>query len=268
MICVGTTGLRELNPRYSRDDKGAWTTFRRWRGTRAECDVQASLAGGLNADLAQEDAYFWLLEVSYAGRVTDETPSPSPDDQTVTLWSLQVSRLQKSLWDLPEVSAALEAAFPTLQGRARFRGDLVALARGEVVKYEVDANGETTTAEITEADLEAAAGAYWATLSQVAAEITRGVEHYTLDAFVLRKRSIAVAGASLRPAYTNTNRAFSTATLLATEAISATVADNLPAGYWLKAAPALDQTDSNRFELVQEWTHADSYSTLLYGSPL
>ena len=42
----------------------------------------------------------------------------------------------------------------------------------------------------------------------------------------------------------------------------------LPNGYWMKGAPVVDQTDSSRFEVVQDWTWTEDYDRFVYGQSL
>lgn len=287
LLYTGTTGPRELTPRFEKR-AGVWVTVRRWRGLKAELLVIADALTDPDATLAQEDDVWWLLESSQSGRLDnpDEAPA-SLDSQIVTLWTMPSSKLAKSIWELPKVKAEFDVAFNSQsdgkvtgpERAARLRADLLALARGEDVTWKA---GDDVTAD-TLADpkpykltftellgfMQSKVGMDTSIISELFRELSRDVHSYTVDAFTLRKRSVAPNGANLGPSYANTNRAYSTASLLAAEpSIPSTIRSGMPDGYWLKAAPVVDQTDATRFEVVQEWVHADDYSRFLYGNPL
>lgn len=286
LLYTGSTGARELTPRYEKRT-GTWRTIRRWRGLKAEVLAIADSLSDPDATATQEDDVWWLLESSSPSRPDDpDSPAPSLDSQIVTLWSLQASRLSKSIWTLPKVAATFDAIaagitkndVTGIERAARFRADLITLAKGEEIKVSVDPKAShdqevsAKVIKITWDGLLRAMGSWGVNLDLIRdlfLDLYKGVDSYPVDAFVLKKRSVAPNGANLRPAYTNTNRAISTATLLSDEpSISSTLRTGLPDGYWFKAAPIVDETDPNRFEVVQEWTHADDFSRFIYGNPL
>lgn len=286
LIYTGSTGARELTPRYEKRT-GTWRTIRRWRGLKNELLTIADSLSDPEATVAQEDDVWWVLETSSPSRPDDpDSPAPSLDSQIVTLWSLQASRLSKSIWTLAKVAAAFDsiAAGPVSNGvsglerAARFRADLLALARGDDVRVAGDPKAkheEDTAAKTTKLTFDGLIEvmATWNVdldlVRNLFIELYKGVESYPVDAFILKKRSVAPNGANLKPAYDNTNRAISTETLLSQEpGISATLRTGLPEGYWFKGAPVVDETDPNRYEVVQEWTHADDFSRFIYGSAL
>lgn len=286
LLYTSSTGARELTPRYEKRS-GVWMTVRRWRGLKAEVLVIADSLSDPDATAAQEDDVWWLLESTSPSRPDDpESPAPSLDSQIVTVWGMPSSKLAKSIWELPKVKAEFDVAFNSAsdgkvtgpERAARMRADLLALARGEDVSWRIGDDVEPDTKaspdpyKLTYTELlkfMAAVGMNTAIIHELFRELARSVESYTVDAFTLRKRSVAPNGANLGPSYANTNRAYTTSSLLSLEpSIPSTIRSGIPDGYWLKAAPVVDQTDATRFEVIQEWVHADDYSRFLYGDPL
>lgn len=265
-------------------ERGQQTT-RRWRGLYSELLAAAPTIGGITQRLEQEDDVWWLLSATFAGwpDSAGATPTyPSPDSQVVTLWSLQGSRVAKSIWELPAIKAELErlrdlnGPYSNITGMANFRSDLQALARGEVYKVtapEDATHGDTASPRTTWLTFEGVISGIQGVLdvgviTEFFASLSAGVESYALDAFVLRKRAVAPNGANLSPVYANTNRAYRTSSLTGSETIPSTIRSNLPDGYWFKGAPVVDQTDANRFEVVQDWTYFVDYDRFVYGEPI
>lgn len=286
LLYTSSTGARELTPRFEKR-AGVWVTVRRWRGLKAELLAIADGLSDPEATCTQEDDVWWLLESTESGRLDDpDAEPPSLDSQIVTVWGMPSSKLAKSIWELPKVKAEFDiaVAYGTVNGvtgperAARIRADLLALARGEDVSYQIEdgvENGKEATPRSIKVTLDGVLalvgeiGMNRTVIGELFVDLSRDVQSYIVDAFTLRKRSVAPNGANLGPSYANTNRAFTTASLLAAEpSIPTTIRTGMPDGYWMKSAPVVDQTDATRFEVVQEWVHADDYSRFLYGAPL
>lgn len=279
------SGYKELQPLLESSVERGQQTTRRWRGLYSELFAAARTIGGITQRLEQEDDVWWLLSATFAGwpDSAGESPTyPTPDSQVVTLWSLQGSRAAKSVWELPKVKVQMErlrdlnGPYRNIVGMANLRSDLQALARGEVTKIVApqDAiHGETANPRSTYLTFEGMISGIQGVLdveliTKFLASLSAGVESYALDAFVLRKRAVAPNGATLAPSYANTNRAFRTSSLIGSETIPTIIRSNLPEGYWFKGAPVVDQTDSNRYEVVQEWTYFLDYDKFLYEEPI
>ena len=283
LLLTASSGIREIAPVLESSVEKGQSTTRRWRGLYSELLAAAASIGGTSQRMEQEDDVWWVLHATFAGWPDSaENPTyPTPDSQVVTLWGLQTSRLAKSIWDFPAVKRQMDRLAQAgtdgnLEGIARFRSDLMALARGE--SYTVNASetaqhgkaANTQTVKLTLSGILEALGGIVdaAVIRRLFRSLARGVESYALDHYVLRKRAVCPNGANVAPAFADTNRAFRTATLLATETIPDLIRRNLPTGYWFKGAPLTEQTDANRYEVVQEWTFADEYDDFLYGDPL
>ena len=61
------------------------------------------------------------------------------------------------------------------------------------------------------------------------------------------------------------NRIYSQVGLTAAEGIPLTIVFTMLAGYYLKRTPTITQQPNGRFQITNEWWHADTWSTTLYG---
>jgi hypothetical protein len=65
---------------------------------------------------------------------------------------------------------------------------------------------------------------------------------------------------------TNVNRIYSKGGLTTAESIPDTIFFSLLAGQYLKRTPSITQQPNGSYQITNEWWHADTWSTLLYGS--
>jgi hypothetical protein len=284
LLYSGSTGYRELAPILRETEKGQ-TTTRRWRGLLPELRDLAPTVPGREKQIVQEDDVWFVLEATATGwpDKNDNAVYPTPDEQVVRLYSLRGTQLGKSIWDLNKVAKQmailrdLGGKKANLVGVARYRSDLMALARGEEVVFSVatkDASKEhgeaasTTSLKITLSGLlgiAQEAGMDASIISDLYEQLANGVEGYNIDTFTLRRRSVGPNGANLLPAYLDMGKAIRTGTLLnrITDCPSS-VRNVLPDGFWVPNAPNLDQTDRDRLELIEEWVFADRVSEFIY----
>ncbi len=285
LLITASSGYREIAPVLEDSVDRGKQTVRRYRGLYSELLAAAVGIGGINQRLEQEDDVWWVLNATFAGwpdSAGDSPTYPSPDSQIVHLWSLQGSKLAKSIWELPQVKTEMErlrdlrGPYSNMTGMANLRSDLTALARGDVYKItapEDAEHGATGAPRTTWLTWEGVLSGIQGTLdvgviTELFSSLCSGVENYTVDAFVLRRRSVAPNGANLAPVFDNTNRAHRTTSILGYDAIPTIIRSRLPDGYWMKGAPVVDQTDASRFEVVQDWTWAEDYDRFVYGQPL
>lgn len=285
LLVTASSGYREIAPVLDSSVERGQQTTRRWRGLYAELLAASPSIGGITQRLEQEDDVWWVLNATFAGwpDSAGENPTyPDPNSQITHLWSLQGSRVAKSIWDLPVVRAELErlrdrnGPFSNIQGVANLRSDLQALARGDVYKItapEDAEHGNSASSRTTWLTWKGVLSGIQGTLdvgviTELFSSLSNGVESYSIDAFVLRRRSVAPNGANLAPVYADTNRAFRTASLTSSQSIPALIQSNLPDGYWFKGAPVVDQTDANRYEVVQDWTWVMDFDRFVYGAPI
>jgi hypothetical protein len=96
--------------------------------------------------------------------------------------------------------------------------------------------------------------------------IKAGTTSYTLSQIVVQRTMTVAPGYDGANAMTNVNRIYSKAGLTTAESIPGTIVFSLLAGYYLKRTPTITQQPNGRYQINNEWWHADTWSTLLYGA--
>ncbi len=284
LLYTAGTGYRELAPLLRRTEKGD-STIRRWRGQLGELRDLAGTLVATDMQITQEDETWFLLEATFTGwpDKNDQSSFPKAEDQIVRLYSLRGSAVGKSIWDLPKVvdqiSRLRDLGGPraNLVGVARYRSDMMALARGEEVVFQIAEKDESKqhneAASLRQVritftgllQIAEKAGMDSGIVTELFEALATGIEGYNLDTFTLRRRSVGPNGANLLPAYITLGTAFRTETLLGKMTdMPSSIRNVMPHGYWVANAPNLDQTDATRLELIEEWVFADRVSTFIY----
>jgi hypothetical protein len=97
--------------------------------------------------------------------------------------------------------------------------------------------------------------------------IKAGTTSYTISQIVVqRTMTVAPTYSAGAASMTNVNRIYSKAGLTSAENIPGTIFFSLLAGYYLKRTPTITQQANGSYQITHEWWHADTWSTLLYGS--
>jgi hypothetical protein len=273
MTLYGTSDPVELPPIFDRDDSGRWTTIRRWRGLQEDLQALADTFVG-KVKISQEDAVWHLMEAPSAGLVAGGA-SPSPDEQVVTVYELDYAKAQRSHWLRPDVQAEL-AKITDPAGRAQFRSDITALARGERVVLNVSEAGRATqTALDFETVLAAAAqfGIDGDLFRQLASSLAAGDEEFMFEIPVLKVQRVTPPGSSIRAAFGGLNRFIATSTLLGRfpsmpDIIRDGIERDLAVGYWLINAPRVKTQDATRILVEEMYEYSQDYNQWSYGAPL
>ena len=98
--------------------------------------------------------------------------------------------------------------------------------------------------------------------------IKAGTTSYTLSQIVVQRTMTVSPGFAGAASMTNVNRIYTKASLTTAEGIPDTIVFSMLDGQYLKRTPTITQQPNGRFQIVNEWWHADTWSTLLYGSVL
>ncbi len=97
--------------------------------------------------------------------------------------------------------------------------------------------------------------------------IKAGTTSYTISQIVVqRTMTVAPTYSAGAASMTNVNRIYSKSGLTTAESIPDTIFFSLLAGQYLKRTPTITQQPNGRYQITNEWWHADTWSTLLYGS--
>jgi hypothetical protein len=97
--------------------------------------------------------------------------------------------------------------------------------------------------------------------------IKAGTTSYTISQIVVqRTMTVAPTYSAGAASMTNVNRIYSKGGLTTAESIPDTIFFSLLAGQYLKRTPSITQQPNGSYQITNEWWHADTWSTLLYGS--
>ena len=96
--------------------------------------------------------------------------------------------------------------------------------------------------------------------------IKAGTTSYTISQIVVQRTMTVGPGYAGAAAMSYINRIYSQGGLTAAEGIPLTIVFTMLAGYYLKRTPTITQQPNGRFQITNEWWHADTWSTTLYGS--
>jgi len=104
------------------------------------------------------------------------------------------------------------------------------------------------------------ASASWtSTMTDLYTFLTLGTEQYLLAQYVLRSTQTVSLRSSVRASYTGVNTVQEPPNTPAANVIIG----NLPAGEWLKKGPMVRQYGARKWQIIQEFWHATTWSTIL-----
>jgi len=95
--------------------------------------------------------------------------------------------------------------------------------------------------------------------------IKAGTTSYTISQIVVQRTMTVGPGYAGAAAMSNINGIYTATGLSNAENIPATIVFTLLSGYYLKRTPTITQQPNGRFQITNEWWHADTWSTTLYG---
>lgn len=263
---TSATGVQPLESERGYSIQLGHTVDRRWKGTEAECqaylDSLVAAGGVVSARIVHDAGGYYVLTVSYSAvNATDGGGSaPGSGDSTITIWTRERSRIEKSLWTVPAVVAALnQVAIPknedATSAKAAVRRDIEAYLRRDIDR------------DVLESTLGKYGVNNQTALRQLMSEFALGVESYPLDQFVIRRTQTGPLAYLINDDAT-ANRIWSRNTLVAQATMPADFKPLVPTGFFLQSAASLQQIDLYRWQIVQEWDHADLYSYWLYGNAI
>ena len=162
---------------------------------------------------------------------------PSTETEITTTWTVAGNDIEKDLESHPYWIDLAQSSRENL--RDFKNGDK---KEGDVVLAEGDTNAEA-----------------FKTL------IKAGTTSYTISQIVVQRTMTVAPSYAGAASMTNVNRIYSKAGLSSAESIPDTIVFSLLAGYYLKRTPTITQQPNGRFQITNEWWHADTWSTTLYG---
>ena len=164
---------------------------------------------------------------------------PNAETEITTIWTVAGNDIEKDIESHPEW---IDLAQSSRENLRDFKNG--SKKEGDVVLAEGDTNAEA-----------------FKTL------IKAGTTSYTISQIVVqRTMTVAPTYSAGAESMTNVNRIYSKAGLTSAESIPNTIFFSLLAGYYLKRTPTITQQANGSYQITNEWWHADTWSTLLYGS--
>ncbi len=241
------------------DPRSGWATVRRWRapkGTLAGMLNEAK-AAGKRAGIDPDGEAFEILTV------VDTTPDGSvPTELLADNWALLGNSLQKSVWQCPLIARELEK-IESGRVRGEIRTKLSLLARGDTQFNRSDGTAEDLDEKKT-LDWIAEQGVSREIFAQLLKDMGSGVDSYQVAQYVLKHQFAFIAGQIIKDPYVMANKLMTTATLKVREGFPVNLPFDLPAGVWLKQTPSVQPLGSAKYQIEEEWWHADDYARSLY----
>ncbi len=195
-------------------------------------------------------------------RMTVSTPDAiDPNETLADVWSLQGNDLEKSVWELPQIKAIFEKHANATERTQNLRDFKTGVENFLANKEE--ANTLAKVFDLLYDDIRTGAED---ALTGFIYMLMRGVESFSVAQFVLRHTVIVPSNTNIRPAYANVGKIFATTdSLRQIENIPENFFPfDLPVGVWLKRTPTCEQTAPQRWQISQEWWHADKYEPIIY----
>jgi hypothetical protein len=269
----------ELDETSRWDPRNGKTRIRHWKGDPSSIGVIEYQVRQLGyAYTTHRDGGYVVISVDYPEDTeTDSSVTPLSDE-----WEADVNYIQKDLWTLPAVQVELlkigPPGDPTVRGF--FRRDLESLAGGNPTTVGTDGSevvitleillGSATVGQSGSSPITGVCELYGAdpiVFLDVFDAMTRGVSAYEISRCVLRNTKITNKTSTITASRTNVDRIHTAANINALLPIDVKV--QAPTmGYYLKKHPTVALIERGKWEIVQEYWHADDYEPLIYGAPV
>jgi hypothetical protein len=263
--------IEELTPERDWTPQNGWTVVKRWRGTPTAIDLkitelQNTFSFGVRMNIAEEDEGGHQVLRAWYGATDSQSIDAPVSDQ----WSLVGNDLEKSLWVTDEVQNEFAKLTDVSQAH-HIKTDIERYLDGETTSFDWS---QTPPAEIPLNLSGIIAGIVGIGLSETVFRglidaLAKGDESRTVSQFVLRRVTTVRNGSSIKPAYNFVNMVLTTDQLIGGTDPGAlnipnTLSFEFPPGFWLKRTPTAEATGSDKFQITQEWWHADQYEPFAY----
>jgi hypothetical protein len=261
----------------------SWVSSRRFVGLRDTIVAFAIATTGIGSIYPHKDSdVYYELRKTYQG--VDPVNPRTPDQEIVTHWRLQPSRMTKPLWHAPAVNRAMLRIFNDDPGiRNRFRTDFESLVRGDYESKTVtplSPKGATWKLSIDEVlrqyNIKDAKDV--TLFKQLLGSYGLGSEAIPIPEMVLTRIDTCPSNASSTKAGPNFDffsGIISTQALLRIEASMVKLiksqisgSSRIKAGYWFVEAPSFETIDANRVRVERHYTFTDAFDPFIYGDPV
>jgi len=233
-IIKGNPEVQELPAEREYSVTRGWRTVRRFRGSRQAIDdfIPVALQDGSSIRVQPGDDGVSTLEVWFDD--AQDGSSVDAEAQITTTWSVNSNDLEKDLFTHAKFDALVEADQQALRD----------LRESKIGIADAPSTGDA---------------------AEFANLIIAGVTGYTISQIVLRRTKLISSVAAIYAVNANANKRYTRAGLIAAEGIPLAVRAEMPgAGQWLARTGQKEQLSSGKYQVTQEWWHADSWSPLIY----
>jgi len=225
----------------------------------------------------------WRVVAQNVPTDSDGDPAPvEPDDLIQTIWTCPGNMLEKDIWDLPRVKAALDqikayySADPDkgTQAVGFLRKVVDMWVAGETSVTYINVDGVETTAENISAatirtsllavGLDSTHAGYIVSLME---SMAKGTTKFPVSQWVARRVMTGPLTSSLRGVRTYVNRMVTSDYLIDVEGMPDNLLDGIVAGYWLKQTPSVDR-EGNMLKVTNEWWWAEDYDRFTLLAPI
>lgn len=251
---------------YSYNPRTGWQQIVVYTGTPSQIEIVSAnaISNGYSVRYVPDsNGTYATLEVTYGAAETQDPAVPLSDE-----WSLVGNDLEKSIFEHPNLLARQDGW--SSDDKLIFRTIAEANARGD---------GQSFIEQL--ADLEVRQDGAVVLLEEIKDELAKGVEAFTVSQFVLRHTTVITSNSTIKPNNSNVGKVFKTgspsplknwqgsdveAPDITSDGITIpdTIKFTMPDGYWLKRTPSVEQYGTDKWQVTQEYWHADTYSTFLY----
>jgi hypothetical protein len=234
MKFTGSSDIVALHPRRIIDPLRGVQIELRFRGAPAALLTYEAVyvANGYRTDIdPAPDGGYGRLSVWLGADATQPPEIPLVDQ-----WELEGNDVDISVFNAQALRSVTGAMTPA--GRAQFRSDVESIFRGELDPDDF---------------LAAFSGAQRTVVDQLIESIGLGIETDPESRYVLRRSTIIAGNSTIKPSLENVGLLISTADLIATHPVPATIKFDLPEGYWRKRTPRAKQTALDKWTVTQEW---------------
>ena len=240
MTQLGAPGLTEQPTDREFVPQQGWQTIREWHGSQTAVDgfLSQLIQSGYRIRRFRVDGSTYGVSAEIPDAQDGAAPSDDPaNDQTVT-WELVGNDLNKDIFDHPNYEGLSDVEKIVLDELRRTRN----FENANLVTINPGSTGDK--------------------FKQL---IEIGTESFPVSQYVLRRTGTVSITWNGQFAMTNVGKVYaSTSDLETAESVPAGLKFILPTGEWLKRTPSVRQERDGRWNITNEFWHADSWADVLY----
>lgn len=237
---LGHPGLVEQPIEREYIPSQGWQAVREWHGSEAAIDGFTSqlVQAGYRLRRFRVGGITYGVEARIPDAQDGSAPPDDPDDDQLVTWELVGNDLNKDLFNHPNYTALVEVEKLVLEELRNTR------------------NFDNANLSIINPG---------STGDKFKELLRAGAQSYPVSQYVLRRTGRVGIDWTGQFALTNVGDVYpSTAAMETAEAVPAALKFALPTGKWLKRTPSVRQQRDGRWEINNEWWHADEWSDALY----